>query len=963
MAEKDDMQNVPEMPEELPAMPEEKYTDFTQESILAEVPQMPAEADNAVPEMPQPEYTPPPVPPMPQAEAPLPPMPEGNPVYSSDDDAYETLSGYGRGRFDEGEDDTPKVSKFALWLQRMQEKIILNKIKLAKIAGIVFGTLLVLYLIIKFTFAYFVEFAFGRIVDKLNLPISSYDVVFADSANLILVNVIDKNGVKIAGEFMVIYNIWDFIFDGKIQEININALDLRAEVKGDTFYFPLLNYMKNNATLSKDDGRPAFSVDKLLINDAKLTFFGEENGQATFSLSGRIANVLTFTAPVKIESDRFAANLETKGSGWGSNYNLTVSFKDGKYMTSFGVPAEVSSAFDVRLEKSELRKWKVNSTCKIGHYDIKADTEGSYDKGILNASVNLSSSEVKEENPEVGMLLTMGRDTLRTKRSPMGTQVNRSQVVRSESADFSGLLPLGDLRVTVSGAKLSGNMAALKGAFPISASSDGITFGDMKTGKAEFAADGVLDCLKGECSYSLNKPVNITIAGLTVPAFNSRFDTKELLNLYVQDEPKPVLKINTKEVYFDMVLLNPALQGAFAGVTTSNVFAMQAEKGVVKGNIDFDGNYQAVLLLDKLAYNDASFTVNGGKLETSLSSEKYPALKFYASFVEMKGDKVLFPPSNLFLEAVPDDYAHRFKLIVQTPMHSSSFFMTGIYDFLKDRGAAKFAIPEITFSADKTPAQVFPFIGSSLQDVAGTFSAKGNIAWGPAGISGPALFSFANFSARKGDIEVSGLNGQFVVTNFNPLTTMPNQMVTVDNLNLMFPFKNVRMKFALNGQEALVVDDFTANVAGGRASNIDQITIPFALNAAPSMIVIKDVDLGTLAKMLNMDIVMSGKLNARLPMALRPNDVQIVIGDIQTSGPGYIKYRPSQTGVPQDNEVDLIFSDLAFSGIRGELDGSLDKSMTLKLKVQGKNPSYKGDQPFRKDIQLKGDFRSLIKAD
>ena len=985
MAENYDMQNVPGMPEEVPSMPMET-PDMPQEMPLMpqeipvmpeetplmpeDVPVMPSETPvmpEEVPAMPQDvPVMPEEIPPMP-GEAPVmpqevPPMPGEVPAYTSDTDAYATLAGHGRGRFNvEEEVFVPKVNKFSIWLEDMQYRIISNKIKLAKIGGGILGFFVALYIAFSFTFSYFVDFAFGRVVKNLNLPISSYNMVFADSSNLILVNVIDKNGARIAREVSVVYNMWDFILEGKVQSITISDLALRAEVKNNTLMSPVFTYVQTSSSLSKEDGRPKFSVDRVLVNSGVLTLYGEENGQAEFSLSGRIAHVFSFTSPVKLKTDTFTGSLDTKGSGWGRNYNISASFKDAD-MVIQGVPAKASGSFDVTLENNALKKWTFNSTYKAGRYDIKVDTSGAFNNGSLDASLKLVNTETKKETVAENPVPNAGMGALRTRRSAMNQDMPASQVVSADADAASVMLPVGNLEVTVAGAKVSGNLSNLKGTFPLKATSGGITFGTFKTGKSEFAADGVLTCQAGNCSYVLSKPMSVVVAGIVVPALNSHFDTKDMVNINIAPNQKPIFAMKDDKINFNLTLVNPLLRGAFAGVTSSNVFAAQAEKGILAGNVDFDGKYQATLLLDKLAYNDASFTINGGKLETSFSADKNPAVKLYASFVEMKGDKVLFPPSNLFLETVPDNDVHRFKLIIQTPTHSTSFFMAGVYDYLKDRGAAKFSIPEIAFSADKTPSQVFPFISADLKDVTGTFSAKGNISWGPSGISGPAMFSFANFSARKGDMKVSGLNGQFIVTNFSPLTTMPNQEVTVENFNLMFPFTNFRMKFALNGNNALVIDDFSANVAGGRATNIDRITLPFALNASPSMVVIKDVDMAALAKMLNMDITMNGKLNARLPIALRPNDVLVVNGDIQTAGSGYIKYRPTQTGSGEGNSVaDVIFSDLTFSGIRGELNGSLDNKMNLKLKVQGKNPAYKVEQPFRRDIKLEGDFRSLIK--
>lgn len=973
MVEKNDISNIPEMPKEalsdhidIPPMPQEQkqtetYPNLNEEKIL-EQHNMSTENVNIANDQN-----------LKHEDVQLPPMPQEtnlnnninpeNLQYASDDEAYETLVGHARTRFEDDNQNTqPKENKFSEWLQKIQYQIIKNKIKFAKITGGIFASILIVYLFFSFTFSYFVEFAFSRVIKNLNLPIASYNVVFADSTNLILVDVIDKNGSKIAKEVIIIYNIWDFIFNSKVQEININLLNLQAEVKNNTIISPFFSSIKNNSEIAKEDGRPKIFIDKVLINNGKFSIFGEENGTAEFSLSGRIANVFTFSAPLKIKTDNFSGTIDTKGSGWGKNYSLTGTYKNSDFIFQ-GIPSKTSGDFNVSLENNQLSKWSFKSNYKLGQYNINFDTDGTFNRGTLNASLNINTEEVKNELLESNPKPIVGREILRTRRQNPNNEANPSQLFQQETENISIALPIGDLNIKISQAKLDGNLTKFQGNLPINIISKGITFGNFKSGKIELNADGILNCQNNACSYTLNDPLNMNIDGIVLPAFNSRFDTKDTISVNIASDNKPILNISKDKIAFNMTLLNPFLRGAFAGVTTSNLFAMQAEKGILSGSLDYNGNYQAILLLDRLAYNDSIFSVNGAKFETAFSTNQNPSLKLYASLVEMKGDKVLFPPSNVFLEAVPDEYAHRFKLIIQTPVYASSFFMAGIYDYLKDRGVAKFAIPEIIFSADKTPDQVFPFIGANLKDVSGTFSAKGNISWGPSGVSGPAMFSFSDFSARKGDIKVSGLNGQFIVTNFNPLTTMPNQLLTADNLNLIFPFKNVRMKFSLNGQNDFIVDDFSANIASGRATNIDRITIPFALNASPSMLVIKDVDMAELAKMLNMDIVMSGKLNARLPIALRPNDIQIFIGDIQTVGGGYIKYQPNKTrNLQQNSEENLIFSDLNFSSIKGEIDGSLNKDMTLKLKVQGKNPAYNGNQQFHKDIQIKGNLNSLFKT-
>ena len=967
---------VPEFPKEsptfpIPSMPEEK-TGGEDTSPTPAVPEFP------VPEFPTPEFPA-------SEEAIAPEMPiettsdtlaapaadtdiasEGPeiipdmPVGEAPEDEPNGQSRYAGIGDDEGQNDKPDA------LEAINEKLLTGFDKtvswvkprrsfLIKL-GIVLAALVFLSVtVVKLSIVPIVSVAVKDVLNDIGLKNSSFTVTYADTNNIILSNVQNSEGSFIAKEVTIVYSLSGFFLSHTIDDVSISGLELSLKAKDGKLELPFFgdSEASQDSTLTSE---PKYMINKIRASQSKAALFGYLNGTLSFSFSGSLDKQLKLFLSTSFNTDKLSGPVEFNISGWGGDLDITVNAAKGVDFTDNNGYTATITAKNANLAIAEGRFKRADFTAdyKLGQYNMKVKSDIKYINDRFDADITLNTSLDKED-----AAASSARSSSRgrfARRTVPAQSANPAPKKISEEKISS--LPTGDLKLLVKGASLNSKQG-FTGDLPIAISSGLFSWGDFTINNAKLNFNGRFSCKDKSCSYTLNENASLSMDKLSFPVMNTAFETMEKVDLELAKIASPLFVISASDLLFNVELSHPSLTGSVAEAKSPNVFLLEASRVFTEGAINLDGGFEADVTVADFNFSDSSYLLKNANASVTLSSNNSISVKLQSELFRTKSGDSIIAPSSIALESKPKGAFHQFKLVLKQKEFGTSQIFSGVYDYAKSRAVANFIIPEMTFSNDLKPKQVFPFVGDYLTDVQGKFSAEGNITWTGVSFSGPAKLTFKDFSASKGYAKVSGLNSTFLVSNFNPITTAKPQAIKADKLDVLLPFRAVDLKLAVTSS-GLTISDFSADLAGGKVDTLETLSIPYALNSSPYMLLVKGAKLEGLASDFNVPAKMSGTFDARLPLTLRSNGAYITLGDITSVGEGSVKSNAKVND--KFSDFAKVFSDLKYTKISGTIDSSLTKNTNLHLNVEGTNPSVNDGEPFKQTVKFNAKTSSLLKS-
>ena len=860
---------------------------------------------------------------------------------------------------DEGQNDKPDTlevlneklltgfDKVTAWVKPRRRSLIKLGIVLA---AFIFLSITVL----KLSIVPVVSIAVNNVLEDIGFKDASFTVSYADSNNIILSNVQDSEGSFIAKEVTIAYSPSGFLLSHTIDDISISGLELSLKAKDGKLEVPFFvdSQLSQDSTLTSE---PKYLINKIRASQAKAALFGYLNGTLAFSFSGRLDKQLKLSATTSFNTDKLSGPVDFNVAGWGGDLDVTVNAAKGVNFTDNNGYTAVITTKKANLAIAEGRFKRADFTAnyKLGQYNMKVKSDIKYINDRFDADITLNTSLDKDDTSTSTARSSRGRFARKAATSPSVTPATKKVPEEMLSS-----LPTGDLKLFVKGASLNSKQG-FTGDLPITVSSELFSWGNFTINNAKLNFNGRFSCKDKSCSYTLNENASLSVDKLSFPVMNTEFESMEKVDLELAKISSPLFVISAKDLLFNVELSNPSLTGSVAEAKSPNVFLLEAARVFAEGSVNLDGGFEADVTINDFNFSDSSYLLKNANSSIILSSNNSISVKLQSELFRMKSGDSIIAPSSIVLETTPKEAFHQFKLVLRQKEFGTSQIFSGVYDYAKGRAVANFVIPEMAFSDNFKPKQVFPFVGDYLTDVKGKFSAEGSLTWTGVSFSGPAKLTFKDFSASKGYAKVSGLNSTFFISNFNPITTSKPQAIKADSLDILLPFKAVDLKVAVS-PSGLTISDFSADLAGGKVDTLETLSIPYALSSSPYMLLVKGAKLEKLASSLNIPAKMSGSFDARLPLTLRPNDVSITLGDITSVGEGSVKSKAKVND--KSSDFAKVFSDLNYTKITGTIDSSLTKNTNLHLNVEGTNPTIDFGEPFKRTVRFNAKTSSLLKS-
>jgi hypothetical protein len=233
-----------------------------------------------------------------------------------------------------------------------------------------------------------------------------------------------------------------------------------------------------------------------------------------------------------------------------------------------------------------------------------------------------------------------------------------------------------------------------------------------------------------------------------------------------------------------------------------------------------------------------------------------------------------------------------------------------------------------------------------------------------------------NGSNLAGEIDgyiFKGGEFELALTGWLPLTTPEPVRMSWQEIEVGFPMQNTSISFDLSlDPDSRVIDiqgtSLQTEVLGGTVSSDN-----FAYNSDPGdghlMLDLDNLDLLQVLSLEQEDFHAEGKLNGRLPVIIKKNQVYIKDGAIEALAPGgIIQYDPgdSVTGLVESNsQMALVVDTLKnfrYDMLKSKVNFGTDGILHLSTSLAGSNPEFEGGRRINFNLDVEENIAALLES-
>ena len=295
--------------------------------------------------------------------------------------------------------------------------------------------------------------------------------------------------------------------------------------------------------------------------------------------------------------------------------------------------------------------------------------------------------------------------------------------------------------------------------------------------------------------------------------------------------------------------------------------------------------------------------------------------------------------------------------------------INGHHAFEKGSGQLSINIPPLTLVKDiHSLADISPASSKYIQDVSGTIGLNTGFVWRDGKvISSNGSLLLKDVSLRHGEHTIESVNAVVTADSLSPLV-INKQEIAIGLLSVGLPLTNGTILFSFDPKGFLTQHAGEWQFAGGKL-----LLAPFTLQtenmAADVTLRAENLDLSELFKIAPLDgLSATGTVQGTIPLSIRKENINLKNGQLETTGPGLIKYNPQELPAflrdnSQQQIVDLRNALTAFEyeTLKMTLDGDLAADQKITLSLKGKNPLFYEGRPVNLNLNVEGPLQSVLK--
>jgi len=286
------------------------------------------------------------------------------------------------------------------------------------------------------------------------------------------------------------------------------------------------------------------------------------------------------------------------------------------------------------------------------------------------------------------------------------------------------------------------------------------------------------------------------------------------------------------------------------------------------------------------------------------------------------------------------------------------------HDFESGAGQANVQIAAMPFEVGGLqPHDVFPAVDlRSLGQVGGAVSGQATLRWADA-LSTSAQINLSGIRLSGVGYAASGISGTLTFSSLDPPRTAGPQALSIDLLDVGAMLRNGRAQMAIVAGNTVTVTDARFTWAGGMLSAAP-FTIPLDNPNTSINFSAGGIDLTTLLTELPVDgLSATGVLDGTVPVRIVGDSVHIDNGQLQSRGPGIIRYASGGVGEGQDEGVQLLLDAIEnfhYESLGVSLDGRTGGDLTVGLSIRGANPDVYDGYPIALNVNVSGALDDIL---
>lgn len=323
-----------------------------------------------------------------------------------------------------------------------------------------------------------------------------------------------------------------------------------------------------------------------------------------------------------------------------------------------------------------------------------------------------------------------------------------------------------------------------------------------------------------------------------------------------------------------------------------------------------------------------------------------------------------------------------FSAGVTKPEALSGVSVAGLHSLRHDAGHLTLNLGELDLSqSGLQPSQLSPMM-PSLSGLSGSASGSAELTWTPGGLKSRARLTLDSVSFSLDETRVEGLSTDFRFDDLLPPRSPPNQPFSIRNLAGPIEIKGLQglLQVLPGTPPRALIDQATFEALGGKFSLQGARIDPGQERHQVELGVIS-LDLEMLTQTLDIEgLSGTGILAGKLPLVLDRGSLIIVDAELDSQGPGIIRYRSRETqALLKDiiaagnlDSLDLVddpfrltllaLGNFHYDSLRVQMGNSADGKANLALALNGKNPDILDGYPFELKVNLDTNLLPLLKA-
>lgn len=353
--------------------------------------------------------------------------------------------------------------------------------------------------------------------------------------------------------------------------------------------------------------------------------------------------------------------------------------------------------------------------------------------------------------------------------------------------------------------------------------------------------------------------------------------------------------------------------------------------------------------------------VAAGKLSGTINSLHKPAyvvpLKFEATLNSLSSRQ----------------YATGFDVSVSGASGALMFKAQGSHDSMANKGDLRLRlVPLDMVEGVQALDEFFPVTEQYLSAVTGKLGALARLEWnkGTKGnwvVSQRGRLLLRDIAATYSGFPIVGINTVIAFDSLMPLT-FARQQVAIGAFTAGLPLQNGLVTLSLDADNHLAVHDGKMDMAGGNIT-VAPFTFDLAKQNADIVLSAEKLDLKQIFAIAPLEgLSAEGRMQGRLPIAMREGNLTLNKGELSSIGGGVIRYSPRELPAfladdTNQHIVDLrtALANFNFSSLKMGLQGDLLKEQTVTLNIEGNNPNFYGGHPVKLNLNVEGPLQNIVR--